>query len=412
MKKTRDKQMKVVKSAGKGPSDSADFLESLKDLPPFVKIERFIESRYDLQFNEVSNEIEFLKEEKGELCPLNENNLFRELHHANIKVSLNNLIAILRSDFVKTVDPFYQYFNSLPVWSENDPDYISELAGYVETIERDEFNLHFKKTLVRCVACALFDKYFNKHAFILVGETQNTGKSTFIRFLCPPALNNYISESLVFSDKDNLIGLSSNFIINLDELAALSRVEINALKSLFSKEQVKIRHPYGRKAETSPRRASFFGSTNKLEFLSDETGSVRWLCFEIESINWDYSTAIDINKVWAQAFQLFRTGFKYQLTAEEIERNERRNKYYQHSTIDLELIHKHYIPGSKEDHDVFYRATDFYTALIEKEPAIRNKISNMSIGRALKLLRFERATSRVDEHDFPIKGYYVKFAEL
>jgi len=58
--------------------------------------------------------------------------------------------------------------------------------------------------LVRCIAGSMDDKYFNKHAFILVGSSQNTGKSTFCRNLCPAELNNYLSETIP-NDKDGLI---------------------------------------------------------------------------------------------------------------------------------------------------------------------------------------------------------------
>ena len=43
-----------------------------------------------------------------------------------------------------------------------------------------------------------------------------------------------MTENISF-DKDSLIALIENFIINLDELATFTRVEINALKSILSK---------------------------------------------------------------------------------------------------------------------------------------------------------------------------------
>ena len=94
----------------------------------------------------------------------------------------------------------------------------------------------------------------------MVHELQNSGKTTFIRFLCPPALKNYMTENISF-DKDSLIALIENFIINLDELATFSKVEINSLKSILSKSFIKERHPFERKAKKLSRRASFIGST-------------------------------------------------------------------------------------------------------------------------------------------------------
>lgn len=380
----------------------------IEDIPLFIKVERFIDSLYDLQFNEVTNEIEFKTKEETGFQLLNENNLYRVLQHHNIKISMANLMTLLRSDYVKTVNPFIEYFHSLPTWEEGDPDYIEDLSNYIIAKDQAAFTRNFKKMLVRCIACALDDTYYNKHALVLVGKTQNTGKSTFIRFLCPPRLKKYISENISFQEKDNLIGLTENFIINIDELAVLNKIEINALKSYFSKEVVKIRHPYDRKPISSPRRASFFGSTNKSEFLSDETGSVRWLCFEIEEICFDYREEVNIDKVWAQAFYLYLNGFTYQLTKQEIDENEKRNQRFQHTSIEIELIQKFFTPGTKQDHHGFYTATDFINSLGEKTMA-RSTINVITIGRALSYLGYEKVQETKDGSIFPVKGYYVNF---
>lgn len=46
--------------------------------------------------------------------------------------------------------------------------------------------------------------------------------------------------------------------------------------------------------------SSFIGSTSRATFLNDETGSVRWLCFELMGkIDFVYSKNVDIDKVWA-----------------------------------------------------------------------------------------------------------------
>ncbi|KEO71743.1 VapE domain-containing protein [Anditalea andensis] len=66
-----------------------------------------------------------------------------------------------------------------------------------------------------------------------------------------------------------------------------------------SKSYIKVRHPYDKKPKMEPRRASIWGSTNKAEFLSDVTGSVRWLCFTVIDIDWSYKTVIDIDMVWS-----------------------------------------------------------------------------------------------------------------
>jgi len=391
-------------------SDEESKKKSSDDIPVWARTEIFINNNYVLQYDEVSNEIEYKPTGAKSFRTLNEDTLFRDLQLNKINISKNNLISLLKSDFVPIINPFKNYFKSLPKWNYSNPDYIDDLANYVKAKNQKDFNYNFKKMLVRTVACAIQDDYYNKTAFILVGELQNTGKSSFIRFLCPPKLKGYISESLNFQDKDSLIGLSDNFIINIDELAVLNKVEINSLKSYFSKDSVKIRHPYDRKPKTTPRRASFFGSTNNLEFLSDETGSVRWICFEIDSIDWEgYMKNIKIDNVWAQAFSLYKKKFEMDLSKEEIQKNELRNQTFQFSTPEIELIQKTLQPGSKNSHSAFLTATDIVSRIISDNSYLKGKIHNVSVGKALKILGFTRVQDRKDELDYPVKGYYVNY---
>lgn len=370
----------------------------------FAQVEKYLNELYDIRYNEISNEIEYKSKEEDEYKSLNENTIYRVLQHNNIKFSQSNLMALLRSDFVTVFNPFNDYFNNLPVWNPHtDIDYIDKLSEYIKAKQPERFKKHFKKMLVRSIACALTDGNFNKQAFILVHDKQNSGKSTFCRWLCPPKLKSYYAENISI-DKDSLISLSENIFINLDELATLSKVELNTLKSMFSKDYIKIRRPFEKKPAVTPRRANFIGSTNKTEFLTDETGSVRWLCFEIEGINWDYQKDIDIDMVWSQAYILFKSGFKYQLNEDEIHENETVNKDFQITTPEMELIQQNYLPGTKEKNEIFYTASEMQHNLMKKyENNVKLNINN--IGKALKMLGFEK--SQKFNGAFQVKGYYI-----
>ena len=325
-----------------------------------------------------------------------------------MKFSLSQLKSLLQSDFIPEFDPFIDYFNSLPAW-DGHTDHITALAGYVKAVDQPAFTYHFRKMLVRCVACALKEYYYNKQAFIIVGYRQNTGKSTWIRFLCPPKLSGYIYEN-ISTDKDAMMCLSENFIINLDELAIFDKKEINYLKSLLSKDRVKIRRPFATRATSDARRASFFGSTNNNVFLADETGSVRWLCFEIDSIDFAYAKNIDINQVWAQAYHLFQSGVAYELTPAEIRDNEKRNEQFQYLSIEYELIQKTYLPGDTYNNFAFYTASDILQNLTEKY-SLRSRLSPEKIGKALTKLGFQKSARRKENQLRPVYGYFVKLID-
>lgn len=236
--------------------------ETKKDTPNtiFHIAEDYLSSFYKFRYNKISLDIEYCKKSTHDWQSLNENSLYLEMQKKGIKISVNNLIAILKSDFVPHYNPIQEYFENLPKW-DGKTDYISNLANYVFPLDRERFNHHFKKWCVRAVKCAIIDRYFNKQAFVLVHKAQNSGKSSFCRFLCPPELSQYLAED-ISNDKDARILLCKNFLINLDELSSLAKKEINTLKSYFSKDQINERLPYDRKNSILPRISSFIGSTN------------------------------------------------------------------------------------------------------------------------------------------------------
>ena len=297
-----------------------------------TRVEQHIAKRYDIYFNVVSNKFMYRKVGDNDFTDLNEHNLYRDLQKNHLRYSLSDTRSLLKSDFIEKRNPFFEYFENLPAWDGD--DHIENLLEYITIIdpkpiknieaEKERFQTMFKKMLVRSVACSL-EADFNKQCFTLVGPDQNLGKSTFLRWLCPPKLEDYYSENIGTS-KDDLIALTENIIVNIDELSVLSKYDINALKSVMSKHRVKVRLPYGERPELLQRRCNFVASTNRTEFLNDETGSVRWVCFWVTRINWDYKKDIDINKIWSQAYHLFKeTNFNYQLTPSEIDKNEEAN---------------------------------------------------------------------------------------
>ena len=359
--------------------------------------EKYLSSYYKFRYNTIALDIEYCKKATHEWNSLNENSLYLELQKKGIKISINNLIAILKSDFVPHYNPLQNYFENLPKW-DGKTDYISNLANYVFPLDRDNFNKHFKKWCVRTVKCALIERYFNKQAFVLVHKAQNSGKSSFCRFLCPDALNQYLAED-ISNDKDARILLCKNFLINLDELSSLAKKEINTLKSYFSKDQINERLPYDRKNTILPRISSFIGSTNRDTFLDDETGSVRWLCFQITGINWNYRQEINIDLVWSQAYALAFSDFESEMTFDEIQDNENRNRTYQILSTEQELIAK-YFNKSNEIKGTFVTSTDILMRL----SSLGMKLSPVQIGKALNALGYERIKHKTRQS----YGYWVE----
>lgn len=350
----------------------------------YDKLHKYLSEKYDLQYNEISSDFQISLKNKKNWSDLNLNSLMIELAKVNLETRMSKLEIYIKSEMIRKYNPIKSYFKNLKPWDNIDS--IENLASYVSTTDDLSFKYHLKKWLVRTVKCALENQYYNKQALILTHRKQNSGKSTFCRFLCPPDLSKYIAENIGYS-KDASMQLCRNFIINLDEIDMLEKREINGYKSFFSKSQINLRLPYDRKNTTLPRVCSFVGSTNDSSFLEDETGTVRWLCFELtDQINFNYSTEIDINNIWSQAYHLayFDKQFNPELSREDLKFNEVRNEKFKKLSVEQELIDKYY--SKSNDKNDFKMTNEIVSEIITKY----SRANEVTIGKAIRALNFER----------------------
>jgi predicted P-loop ATPase len=314
--------------------------------------------------------------------------------------------TILKSSAVPRYDPLQHYFETLPSWDKQ-TDYINQFASFVQTTDQNFFLQQFKKMLVRMIAQVFGEIHFNKQCFTLY-SLQNDGKTHFFEALVMNTfLQPYYKKNPDIEGKESKRALAENFMLNLDELSALSKQDVGQVKATFAESQIKVRLPYDKKDSIMPRKASFVGSTNKREFLIDETGNVRWLVFDVSSINHDNGgpngyMSVDIEKVWAQAFSLFRSGYNCQLTKEELEHSEANNRQYGVNTMEYQLLAQYFTPRPKEDGGRFYQPVELVRRILELTGM---KVNGENIGRAFTKMQVPRVNGKKGPHS--VYGYYL-----
>ena len=113
----------------------------------------------------------------------------------------------------------------------------------------------------------------NNTSPILVGR-QGTHKSTFCREMIPPALRAYYTDSIDFSQKrDAELYLNRFALINIDEFDQITLPQQGFLKHILQKPVVNLRKPHGRSVLELQRYASFIGTSNQKDLLTDPSGS-------------------------------------------------------------------------------------------------------------------------------------------
>lgn len=370
--------------------------------PSIAKVEVYLNTKYDLRRDVVTNNLQGRINGKPDWMDMKYENIWRELQHANLKFKYEDLVRLMHSEFVPTINTWEEHFKDIEV-PDDGIDYIERLASYIIMINPNEqtyFTTMFKKMLVRTIKCGLDDNYANRTVFVLASPKQSNGKSTFIRWLNPFGIHQYYAENPLEDNKDSRIRISETFIYNLEELATISKFEINRLKAIISQVGTRDRKPYSRQAENIVRRCSFFGSTNLNNFLTDDINT-RWLVFDVKSINWGY-TEVNKSFVWAQAYKLYKEGFNCELTEEEATYRDAKNLKYQVSMVESDLIQRYFKPAKPhESLAIFLTSTSIHERLLIYTKESKILINNVSVGRALSKLGYERS-----RHS-NIYGYWV-----
>jgi hypothetical protein len=150
---------------------------------------------------------------------------------------------------------------------------------------------------------------------ILQGD-QGFQKSSFFKVL---AGGIYFDDSLgAVSDKDERLKLHRAWFIEWAELETIfSRKDVSATKAFLSSSVDALRPPYHRDIEDFPRASIICGSTNRNEFLSDETGNRRFWVIPVEKkVDVDLLSQ-ERDAIWAAAVLAYKSGEQWWLTPEE-----------------------------------------------------------------------------------------------
>ena len=148
---------------------------------------------------------------------------------------------------------------------------------------------------------------------VLEGE-QGTRKSTALNIL---ATDDFFSDSLPnLHDKDAQQHLQGLWLVEIAELAAMKRSEVEDVKRFVSTRIDKFREPFGRHHIDSPRTAVFAATTNDDGYLKDPTGARRYWPIKCGAIDTD-GLQRDRDQLFAEAMRRYRANERYWLVDRE-----------------------------------------------------------------------------------------------
>ena len=308
----------------------------------------------------------------------------------------------VESDHVQAYHPFELYFKNLPEWDGKDR--VTELARRVS--DKDVWIRSFHRWMLAVTAqwtgSGNRDRRANSVAPLLVSPTQGLGKSTFCRMLLPKELRDYFTESFDLTNASSAENkLASYGLINLDEFDRLPVSRMPQLKNLMQMEDLRVRRAYRRSAEALPRIASFIGTSNRRDLLTDLSGSRRFICVEVEHAI-DCTTPIDHAQLYAQLLHELNNGERCWFSKAEEAEIQAANRPFYRVTPAEELISSCFaFAEAGEQGARLMSAADIYTVLKKKNPAALKDCSCTSFSRLLAQLG-QRVHTRYGN------GYWVK----
>ena len=183
------------------------------------------------------------------------------------------------------------------------------LTLYLDAEDSELVSAIGRKWLISAVARALDPGCQADHALMLEGR-QGAGKTETARILGGAWTQEHLPD---LHSKDAEVALAGAWIVELSELAAMSRSEAEAAKSFLTRRVDKYRPPYARHVVEQPRRCVFLGTTNEPRYLRDSSGNRRFWPVEIGKADLA-ALRRDRDQLFAEAVRAYRMGEAWHLT--------------------------------------------------------------------------------------------------
>ncbi len=163
------------------------------------------------------------------------------------------------------------------------------------------------------------------------------------------------------------------------------------IKSLVTNKSSFDRAAYEKLQSDFPRLTSFAGTFNSEAFLRDSANR-RFLVHWCLKFDFAYQQEIDFDQLWAQAYHLYRSGFRYWFDSDDERVLEAHNDQYRIVPLEEELVNTYFEKcRDGEEGSKRYQTHELLLYLSTKVRGLH--ISKERLGRCFSALGFSKIKS-------------------
>lgn len=312
-----------------------------------------------IYLNSFSNRIEIRKNLPWR--KVKDDNTWKDSDDSGLRVYIENIYGIVNRGKVddalaqeierNSYDPVKDYLESLSWDGVERLDTL--LIDYLGAEDTPYNRIVTRKFLAAAVARIFVPGAKFDHMLVTSGP-QGIGKT-----LLPTKLaGQWFSNSLEgVSGKDAYEALQGVWIMEMGELSATKKADIEATKHFISKQEDIFRVAYGRHKSYFKRRCVFWGTTNDIEFLRDRTGNRRFWPVDVGTQPVKYPVwemgEDTRDQIWAEAVEVWNQGEDLYLTSDQEKMALEQQEYHtETSSMEGEILEFLDIPITEDWYDL------------------------------------------------------------
>ena len=358
-------------------------------------LETYLFTHYDFRFNLLTEQAEYCPKGGKDFQLVDQrtlNTLCIEARATGINCWDKDVSRLLCSQKIADFHPFTYYMENLPEW--DGIDRVTELARRVSGTPVWLNGFHRWMLGMTAQWMKLEGQCANAVAPLLVSTEQGRCKSTFCSKLLPEELQAFYIDKFDLTSVSGCEQKLSLFgLINMDEFDRYSERSQATLKNLMQLRKLTFRKSHRSYYSQLPRIASFIGTSNQKELLTDSTGSRRFLCVEVKKkID---CTPPDYAQLYAQLKTELLAGERFWFSAEEEKEIQENNRAFYKQSPAQEIFFRCFRLPKDEEAGRMMTATEIFCRLQKKFPSALRNSNASQMGKALQTLGVQRTHTRM-----------------